>query len=189
MNKVVTRLCKEIQKLEAGIERDFLRIGEILNELYENGWLGEEDSFKELVENNFGFCLSTARNLMRVHDVKVGYDIPDATMIACGRSKIQRIATHLTEENWETMFGWATRVTFDEVNDWAKGVNMALGDGRSFANRSDPNSGDSAQRILSFTRAQRDLFDEIVDLARVKFETTNREEALTSLLKLVKPLL
>lgn len=187
MNKVVSRLCKRIQKLEAGIAKDFLLIGEILCELYERGWLGEEMSFEDLVEKNFGFSLRTAMNLMSVQHVRVHCGIPDDELIRVGRSKIARLATRLTRENWPTMFEWAARTPFNEIKDWIKTQNMEAGDGRSF--RSDPNSGDSAHRTLTFSRKQRELFDEVVDLAREKFDTTNRETALTKLLELVKPLL
>lgn len=187
MNKVVKRLCKQIQKLEAGIAQDFLRIGEILCAIYEAGWFSDYDSFEEVVEKNFGFSLRTAMNLMAVQHVRVDYGVPDDELIRVGRAKVARLATRLTRKNWPTIFEWAARTPFNEVKDWIKTQNMKDGDGRSF--RSDPNSGDSAHRTLTFSRKQRELFDEVVDLAREKFDTTNRETALTKLLELVKPLL
>ncbi|KKL12151.1 hypothetical protein LCGC14_2538700, partial [marine sediment metagenome] len=53
MSRDFNRLCKQIQKLEQGIARDFLIIGEILCEIQEMGWTSDYDSFGDVVANNF----------------------------------------------------------------------------------------------------------------------------------------
>jgi hypothetical protein len=187
MNKVVTRICKRIQKLERGIATNFLEIGALLVEVAEKGWLGDEMTLEELVETQFGFSMRLAGNLMTIQRVRAAYGIPDELLIGVGRSKIARLASRLTEENWATTLEWAGSTTFNKVNESVKSLNEADGDGRSF--RSTPNSGDSAQRILQFSRKQRDDFDEVIDIGREKFNMRNREAVLIKVLRLVKPLL
>lgn len=184
MSRDFNRLCKQIQKLEQGIARDFLIIGEILCEIQEMGWTSDYDSFGDVVANNFDFSLRTAMNLIAVQHMRAHCGIPDKVMLKVGRSKLARLATRLTEDNWPTMLEWAAITSFEDVKNWVRDENAADGCGRS-----NPNSGDSAHRTLNFSRKQRELFDEVVDLAREKFDTTNRETALTKLLELVKPLL
>ena len=177
---------KRIRTLEGGIARDFLKIGRLLRTVKENGWVEDDATFPDWIDNHCGFDHRKGQNLIMIVNVQDHLGIPDKDLVSLGWSKMSRIARHL-DRAWPQTIAWAKENTYTYVNDRA--ASCPDGERLECPRQSAPNSGDSARRTLTFTRAQRATFDEVVDIAREKFETTNRETALVSLLKLVKPLL
>lgn len=180
------RIGQKIRKLEVGIARDFLKIGRLLREVRDGGWSGAEDTFADWVDVNCGFNYRKGQDLIKIVDAQDSLDIPDSKLVHVGWSKLARVATSL-DHGWAQTLAWAAATTYNEVNE--RVANCPDGERLESSTRSDPNSGDAAKRVLTFTREQRATFDETVDLAREKFQTTNRETALVRLLELVKPLL
>ncbi len=177
---------QRIRRLESGIARDFLKIGRLLLRAAKDGWTGDFDTFEDWVNASCGFSYRKAQDLIKIVNVQAGLNIPDKDLTAIGWSKLSRIATSL-DEGWVQTLAWAAENTHDVVNE--RVVNCPAGERLESLVQSPPNSGDVARRVLALTREQRAIFDEVVDIARVKFSAPNRESALMHVLRLVKPLL
>jgi hypothetical protein len=175
-----------IRKLEVGIARDFLKIGRLLCEARDIGWFGDFETFEEWVNASCGFGYRKGQTLMSIVEVQESLCIPDKALTAVGWSKLGRLGSSL-DEGWAKTLAWAEKNSYNVVDQRVK--DCPAGERLEAQVQSPPNSGDVAKRTLSFTREQRAIFDEVVDIARVKFEAPNREMALMQVLRLVKPLL
>ncbi len=177
---------KQIRKLEVSIARDFLKIGRLLRSAAKDGWTGDFDTFEDWVNANCGFSHRKGQTLISIVNMQDHLGIPDKDLTAVGWSKLGRMATSL-DEGWAQTLAWAAEHSYNFVDKRVS--SCPAGERLESLVHSPPNSGDVARRVLALTREQRAIFDEVVDIARVKFEAPNRETALMHVLRLVKPLL
>ena len=161
------RELQRLKLLKARIDTNFMEIGRILITLHDSSIWGESQEFWQTIETETTIAKRKGQTILQIARVVGHLDIPDHDVIKVGWSKVARMASWLTKDNWQENFKLARSITYNEVVEHF----------RTRPRRVDVDSS-TLRRTLTFTREEAERFDELVVCLCDRYKTTSREEAL-----------